>query len=80
MHVRALHTHTLTRWHIAECGVCRCCVFLQFMGDQQLAETHHDWIVVIVISKDHPDPSAVAWNTREILLDPLTYMKIALLL
>lgn len=33
---------------------------LQRVGDQQLAERHHDWIVMIVVSKDHPNPSTVA--------------------
>lgn len=70
--MQELHTHTLTRWRVAECGVCRCSVFLQRFGDQQLAETHHNWIVMIVVSKDHPDPSTVAWSTQEILLEPHT--------
>lgn len=33
---------------------------LRRVGHQQLAETHHDWVVVVVVSKDHPNPRAVA--------------------
>ena len=55
------YIHTLTRWHVVECGVCRSPVSLQLVGDEQLTETHHDWIVMIVVSKDHPNPSTVAW-------------------
>lgn len=57
-----------TRWCIAECGVCRRNVSLQGVGDQQLAETHHDWIVMIVVSKDHPNPCSEAWKVQGILL------------
>ena len=58
----------LTWWRVAECQVWRCGASIQRVGDQQLAETHHDRIVVIMIRKDHPNPSAVAWNMQEIVL------------
>lgn len=56
-----MHT-LLTRLYAAECGVCRSSVSLQRVGDQQLAETHHDGVVMIMVSEDHPNPSAVAWD------------------
>lgn len=59
----------LTWWWVAECGVWRHILSLNCVGDQQLTETHHDWIVVIVVSKDHTNPSAVAWKMQEKLSD-----------
>lgn len=65
MSLRQTHTYIHTRWCVAECGVCRHGVSLQCVGDQQLTETHHDWIVMIVIREDHPNPRTETWNEQE---------------
>lgn len=38
---------------------------LQRVGDQQLAETDHDWVVMIMVSKDHSNPCTIAWNKQD---------------
>lgn len=49
-----------TWWWVVECGIWRCCASFWCVGHQQVAETHHDWIVMIMVCKDHPNPRAVA--------------------
>lgn len=63
------HTDTPLTWHIiVECGVSRWIVSLQCTWHQHLTERYHDWVVVIMVSKDHPNPCSVAWIKGEIQL------------